>query len=90
MTNSNQVHIGTLRLIKGEWHFVPHSLYEDILPIFKSDNPLAEKINSMTSGSDYMRVEAFKVDEFTHPELFRDIPWGLGTTCWKIIEPKDL
>ncbi len=90
MNNTNTTHFGTVRLIKGEWHFVPNSAVENILPIFKFDKELAEKINAASSGSEYMTVEAYLVDEFTHPELFREISWGMGITCWKLIEPNIL
>jgi hypothetical protein len=87
MNNTNENQLGTLRLIKNAWHFVPNSSVQDILPIHPIDNELAEKVNAST---DYTNVEAYIVDEFTHPEFFIHFAWGAGIKCWKIVPPSNL
>lgn len=84
MTYYNQTLItGTIRLMGDKWHFIPSNLENPILPIYHHDDKIAEEINSNATG--YTEVDALLIDEFSHPELFRDVSWGLGAKCYKLV-----
>ena len=75
---------GTIRLIGDKWHFIPKNLFQDdIYPIYQHDQKIADEINSNATG--YTEVDALLIDEFSHPELFRDVSWGLGAKCYKLV-----
>lgn len=75
---------GTLRIIRDKWHFIPNDLVQhDIHPVYHDDQKLADKINSEFNTS--FEVTANLIDEFSNPELFRDVSWGMGHKCYKLV-----
>ena len=90
MTYNTQKPItGTLRLIGDRWHFIPNNLVQHkILAVYKHDQALAEKINSNSNLG--FEVDALLIDEFSHPELFRDVIWGMGVYCYKLVNTENL
>ena len=90
MTYNTQKPItGTLRLIGDKWHFIPNNLVQHkILAVYQHDQALAEKINSNSNLG--FEVDALLIDEFSHPELFRDVIWGMGVYCYKLVNTENL
>lgn len=80
---------GTLRLIGDKWHFIPNNLiHHDIHPVYQHDQKTADEINlSSPLGRE---LDAVLIDEFSHPELFRDVSWGMGHKCYKLETTKSL
>ena len=84
---TQEKHTGKLLITKHGWHFQPDNIAFHSLPIYYQDVELAEKINSLNLNH---KVEALMIDEFSHPELFRNISWGKGTWCYKITNAENL
>jgi len=81
---TNEPILGTLRLIGEKWHFIPSNLLKHhILPVYQHDLTLADEVNASYSFG--YEIEALLIDEFSHPELFRDVSWGMGYKCYKLV-----
>lgn len=64
-----------------EWHTRTIPLHPEDQKIFKHDELMFDNLEGRAIGQEVL----FElVDEFTHPDLFKDIAWGEGTLCAKI------
>lgn len=84
MINDNNKIEGKLRLTVNGWYFFPkNDSSNDVLPLYYGDKEIAEKINAANYAES---LSAIRIDEFSHPQLFRDVMWGLGTYCYKLVD----
>jgi len=74
---------GLLKYNGNEWVVSYCHIKEKELPVYYKD---ADKINESLSKDTVKSVEFEIIDEFSHPRLFEDIPWGCGDYCAKLNE----
>lgn len=84
MRTTNDKIQGNLRLTVNGWYFFPtDDVSKQVLPLYHGDREMAEKINALMYQE---KLSAIIIDEFSHPELFRGIMWGMGTYCYKLVD----